>query len=315
MVAVGGATLVGGVLSGQASKRAGEQQAAAGREASATQLAASREANALQWQMYQQNQQNQRPFLQGGQTAYAALMGGMGLGAPSAPTLPGAAGVPGAPAVAGPAGQQGPAASGYGPVQNYGATQEQMAGAAAQYGGPNGQGQFTQTFKPSDLTTDPSYQWRLDQGQRMIRNSQSARGLLGGSQSKVDLLNYGQGAASQEYQSMYDRFMKNQETAYGRLSGLAGMGSNTAGNLGTAGMTAGQVMGANTMSGAANSSNYLTSGVASQAAGQVGQANAWAAAGNQGVQNYMTMQYLNKFKPTQVQAHLMQPSPAEPTAY
>lgn len=319
VASVGGA-VVGGLMSSDASRSAANTQADAARQASDAQLQATRESNQLQWQMYQQNLTNQSPFLQGGQTAYAALLGGMGLGAPGQNTpgyqaMPGQGGGVGAQyldssgkAYSGPVttnaqGQnvdaQGNPVTAAPQLQNYGATPEQMAGAAKQFAGPGGTGQFTQTFKPSDLTTDPSYQWRLDQGARMIKNSQSGKGLLGSSQSQIDLMNYGQGAASQEYQNAYNRFMQNQETAYGRLAGLAGIGTNTAGNIGAAGQAAGQGIGSTTMAGVGASNQALLGGAQAQASGAIGQANAWGGAMQGGMNNWMTLQYLNKLQPNQ----------------
>jgi hypothetical protein len=142
----------------------------------------------------------------------------------------------------------------------------------------------------------------------MIRNSQSARGLLGGSQSKVDLLNYGQGAASQEYQSMYDRFMHNQETAYGRLSGLASTGINAAGTMTNAAGSLAANKGQNVMGSSANSGTFLTGAAASQAAGMVGGANAITGAINNGTNNWIGMQYLNKKYPS---SPVSQPQPQQ----
>lgn len=309
--AIVGSAVVGGVASSSAARSASKTQAAAAAQASDATLAATRETNALQWQMYQQNLRNQQPFLQGGQTAYAALLGGMGLG--------GAVGQPGVPQkTIGPVSQPGmqpqaaptftnaqgqivdaqgkpaPAASPYGGIQNYGATPEQMQTAAAQYAGPTGAGRFTETFKPSDLTTDPSYQWRLDQGLQALKASRAATGTLQTGQGLKDIVNYSQGAASQEYGAAFDRFMRNQETAYGRLAGLAGIGTNTAGNIGTAGQTAAGQIGQTAMQGTNASNQALLGGAQAMASGTVGQANAISGAMQGGIQNWMGYQYLNR---------------------
>lgn len=55
------------------------------------------------------------------------------------------------------------------------------------------------------MTLDPGYQFRLKQGQQALENSASARGTLrGGAQLKA-LVDYQQGAASQEYGNVYAR--------------------------------------------------------------------------------------------------------------
>ena len=84
------------------------------------------------------------------------------------------------------------------------------------------QGQFS--------TNDPSYQWRLQQGQGAVERSAVARGLLNSGQAAIELMNYGQGAASTEYQAQFNRTlqaMQASETSfqsgYNRLAELAGM--------------------------------------------------------------------------------------------
>lgn len=154
-------------------------------------------------------------------------------------------------------------------------------------------GQFTQTFKPSDLTTDPSYQFRLQQGTQNLNASAAARGLMGSGQNLKDITDYGQGAASQEYQAAFNRYNTNQSNLYNRMAGMATMSQNAAAGIGTQGVQVAQNMGQNTMAGTAASSNYLTSGAAAQAAGQVGQANAWSGALQSGLGNWMGVQNMN----------------------
>jgi hypothetical protein len=84
------------------------------------------------------------------------------------------------------------------------------------------------TARPYDFqATDPSYKWRLQQGQQAVERSGAARGMtLSGSQLK-GLTNYGQGAASQEYGAQF-----------GRLSGMANQAQGAAGQI--AGFQTGQ---------------------------------------------------------------------------
>lgn len=86
--AIVGSAIIGGVVSSNASKKAGDTQLKAAETASDTSLQAAREANALQWQMYQQANATMSPYMQGGQMGYSALMGAMGLGAPTATGAP-----------------------------------------------------------------------------------------------------------------------------------------------------------------------------------------------------------------------------------
>ena len=153
-------------------------------------------------------------------------------------------------------------------------------------------GQFTQTFKPSDMQLDPSYQFRLNQGTQNLNASAAARGMLGSGQNLKDITDYGQGAASQEYQNAFNRYNTNQSNLYNRMSGMATMSQNAAAGVGNQGMQVANSMAQNTMAGVGSSNNYLTSGAAANAAGQVGQANAWGGALQGGINGYMGMQQI-----------------------
>lgn len=63
-------------------------------------------------------------------------------------------------------------------------------------------------FSPSD----PSYNWRFKQGQQAVERSLAAKGLLNSGNAAIELQQYGQGAASQEYSAQFSRL----------LSGMAG---------------------------------------------------------------------------------------------
>lgn len=114
--------------------------------------------------------------------------------------------------------------------------------------GPDGY--FSQTYTGQDIYSDPSYQFRLQQGQDAIQSSAAARGgLLSGATLKA-LQGYGQDMASQEYQNAYNRFNADQTNKYNRLSNLVGIGQNAAVQQGNAGAQAAQAIANNTMSGA-----------------------------------------------------------------
>lgn len=125
-------------------------------------------------------------------------------------------------------------------------------------------GYFNQTYTGQDIYSDPSYQFRLQQGQNAIQSSAAAQGgLLSGATLKA-LQNYGQESASQEYSNAYNRFNADQTNRYNRLSNLVGIGQNAAAQVGNAGAQTSQAIANNTMAGA----NAL-------AAGKIGSANAW----------------------------------------
>ena len=125
-------------------------------------------------------------------------------------------------------------------------------------------GYFNQTYTGQDIYSDPSYQFRLQQGQDAIQSSAAAQGgLLSGATLKA-LQGYGQDMASQEYSNAYNRFNADQTNRYNRLSNLVGIGQNAAAQVGNAGAQTSQAIANNTMAGA----NSI-------AAGQIGSANAW----------------------------------------
>jgi hypothetical protein len=130
-------------------------------------------------------------------------------------------------------------------------------------------GYFNQTYTGQDIYSDPSYQFRLQQGQNAIQSSAAAQGgLLSGATLKA-LQNYGQESASQEYSNAYNRFNADQTNRYNRLSNLVGIGQNAAAQVGNAGAQTSQAVANNTMAGA----NSI-------AAGQVASANNWANTAN-----------------------------------
>lgn len=153
--------------------------------------------------------------------------------------------------------------------------------------GDNGDGQFgslTRSFSPQDFAAgiDPGYSWRLQQGNQGVMNGAAAgSGSLSGPALK-SLLDYNQGAASQEYGAAFDRFQTQQGNIYQRLFGVAGLGQNAAANVGNQGVATGGNIGSN-ITGAANAS----------AAGQVGTANAISGA----VNNLGSLAYLYATRP------------------
>lgn len=132
--------------------------------------------------------------------------------------------------------------------------------------GPNGY--FNQTYDGQDIYSDPSYQFRLNEGLDAVQSGAAAQGgLLSGATLKA-LQGYGQDMASQEYQNAYNRFNADQTNRYNRLSNIVGLGQNAAAQQGNAGMQTAQAVANNTMSGAN-----------AQAAGQI-------AAGNKTANNF-----------------------------
>ena len=115
-----------------------------------------------------------------------------------------------------------------------------------------------------DLTQDPGYAFRLEEGLKGLERSAAARGgLMGGAQMKA-MEKYGQGMASQEYQNAYQRAldaynsqMNLSNVGYNRLASMAGLGQTTANQLSSAAGQYGSNIGNIAMTGAANQGNAL----------------------------------------------------------
>jgi len=299
-------------MQADAQGRAGELQAGAARDAAQANLTASREGQALTRDMYQQQLINQAPAARGGQLALSALMSGMGLGparnsawtqgGPSGNVGPG--GMP-IGAGAGPVGsfmnaagqavdaQGNPLTSSGMPLQNIGASDQEMIDAGSPFAGT-----FNEQFAPSDITMDPSYQWRLGEGSRNLRAQQAAGGNRWGGQAMKDITNYGQNAASQEYGAAYDRFQKNKSLLYDRLSGIAGIGTGAGNAASAAAGQAGSQMANLGMTGATNASNALMGGANAQAGSMVGSTNAMVGGITGGLNNGMQWYSMRNLNPS-----------------
>ena len=120
-------------------------------------------------------------------------------------------------------------------------------------------GALNPTGNPYDITTDPGYQFRLNEGMRALESSAAARGglLSGGFGRKA--IRYGQDYASNEFSNIYNR-----------ISNIAGLGQVSAGQGGVFAQNAGSQMGA-----------AAGQGALSSAYGQMGATNAWSNAFNQ----------------------------------
>lgn len=85
----------------------------------------------------------------------------------------------------------------------------------------------TGEFNPND----PSYKFRFEQGQQALERSLAARGMLNSGNAAIELQQYGQQAASQEYGAQFDRMLKGlagvssqYDTQMQRLMAMAGVG-------------------------------------------------------------------------------------------
>lgn len=74
---------------------------------------------------------------------------------------------------------------------------------------------------PSRITQDPSYQFRLDQGNQAINRGAAAKGMLGSGNVLAELAKFGQGMASEEYGNQFNRLsdLMNRQKQFGISSG------------------------------------------------------------------------------------------------
>jgi hypothetical protein len=131
-----------------------------------------------------------------------------------------------------------------------------------------GQGSLTAPFTTQNWQQlSPQYNFTKQQGQQGVLNADaSQQGSLSGSAAK-DLINYNQSAANQSFGQAFNQYQTQQGNIFSRLSGIAQLGQNAASQTGYQGtQLAGQQ--------AQSAQNIGTA----QAAGQIGQANAYSGA-------------------------------------
>jgi len=110
---------------------------------------------------------------------------------------------------------------------------------------------FQKDFSMEDYQADPGFAFRLQQGQKALEGSASARGSLHSGATLKALTRYGQEQGSNEYQNAYNRFNTNQGNRFNRLASLAGAGQTANAAVGQAGQQYANQAGENMM-GAAN---------------------------------------------------------------
>jgi len=137
---------------------------------------------------------------------------------------------------------------------------------ADQTGGPGGAPGLLHTFGPQDLQANlaPNYQFQLGQGMGMLQNQNAATGGAGGGNAFAGEQAFAQNTAASAYQNAYNNYQNNQNAIYSRLGNLAQLGQASGTNTALGGSAFGQGI-SNTMVGLGNA----------QAAGIMGQANAY----------------------------------------
>lgn len=90
--------------------------------------------------------------------------------------------------------------------------------------GGQGLNELLRGYNPGDLTQDPSYQFRLAEGQKALEKSMAARGMLNSGQAMKAITDYGQNMASTAYDDAYRNW-------FARNAQLASYGNQNLGNM------------------------------------------------------------------------------------
>jgi hypothetical protein len=155
----------------------------------------------------------------------------------------------------------------------YGATTSLNELLGLTSGSPGGglpNGYLSQTFNPTEqqLENYPGYQFQLQQGGQAVRNADTPGvGALSGPALK-DLMGFNQGLAASNYQNYFNQFQTQQNNIFNRLSNIASLGQNAAGNLGNSGTQLGTGI-----------AQAQAAAAGSQASGIVGATNSISSAG------------------------------------
>jgi hypothetical protein len=139
-------------------------------------------------------------------------------------------------------------------------------GTAAGTGLPGGY--LTQTFDPTqaNLENYPGYKFQLDQGDLALNSANSAGGSALSGPALKSLMTFNQGLAASNYQNYFNQFQTQQNNIFNRLNGIATMGQNAAGNLGTNSAT----LGSGIASAQASAAGSIAGGIAG-ASNNIGQ--------------------------------------------
>lgn len=152
------------------------------------------------------------------------------------------------------------------PYQAAGSQAVSSLNGAALPGQPNAQ---------TVLAQDPGYQFRLDQANLALQRMEAAGGGVGSGGALKAAANYSQNLASGEYGNAYQRVMQANAQRFNQLNSIAGIGANANQQQLYAGANYANQSGAYGMDTARMNSDLLTQMGNAQAAGTVGQANAY----------------------------------------
>ena len=155
-------------------------------------------------------------------------------------------------------------------------------------------GKYAKDFGMSDFTTDPGYQFRLDQGMKALNASAAAKGVGVSGANIKGALGYGTDMGNQYYQQAFNNYQINRNNQLQPLQALYTGGqaaaAGSAAQAGALGSNLGQTysnLGSNLGQAAAATGN-------AQASGYLNTSNAVTNALNQGMSSYTTNNYLSR---------------------
>lgn len=108
-----------------------------------------------------------------------------------------------------------------------------------------------------DLTQDPGYQFRLNEGMKAINAARSARGMGQGGATLKALARYGQDYASQEYGNAWNRQMGLASMGQAAAAGQAQAAGNYGQSMGNLYQNLGQAQAGSAMAGGQNMANMV----------------------------------------------------------
>jgi hypothetical protein len=119
-------------------------------------------------------------------------------------------------------------------------------------------------FTMADFQKDPGYQFGMDEGQKALERSASARGGLNSGGFMKALSRYGQDYAGTKFTEARNAFNVDRDSRYNRLASLAGIGQVANTQIGNAGQNFSNMFGQN-----------ITQGANARAAGSVAAMNSF----------------------------------------
>jgi hypothetical protein len=100
---------------------------------------------------------------------------------------------------------------------------------------PDNFGALTDPFGADDLYDDPSYKFRIDEGNKAIERQLAAAGKTYSPEAVKALTEYNQNFAATEYNNSFNRDMMEDQNLYNMLAGVSGFGQTATGQMGAAG--------------------------------------------------------------------------------